>query len=149
MAICIRRRQFIGFIGGAAIGWPYVAAGQQSGSVRLIGVLMGGYVPADPDGQKYLAAFLKALQELGWTEHRNVRIERLRKGGHGRSTGRACRRCRICPTAARKTLPYFIFIRKLTCLLLCRRVGVLHAKEIILKRRVGAASHTLCESWAR
>jgi len=59
MAICIRRRQFIGFIGGAAIGWPYVAAGQQSGSVRLIGVLMGGYVPADPDGQKYLAASLK------------------------------------------------------------------------------------------
>jgi putative ABC transport system substrate-binding protein len=75
MAICIRRRQFIGFVGGAAIGWPYVAVAQQPGNVRLIGVLMGGYVPADPDGQKYLAAFLKALQELGWTEHRNVRIE--------------------------------------------------------------------------
>jgi putative ABC transport system substrate-binding protein len=75
MAICIRRRQFIGFVGGAAIGWPYVAVAQQSGNVRMIGVLMGGYLPADPDGQKYLAAFLKALQEVGWTEHRNVRVE--------------------------------------------------------------------------
>ena len=43
--------------------------------MRLIGVLMGGYLPADPEGQTYLGAFLNTLQGLGWTAGRNVRFE--------------------------------------------------------------------------
>jgi hypothetical protein len=55
--------------GGAA--WPLAARAQQPGRVRRVGVLMS--VAADgPDGQPRLAAFLKGLQQLGWTDGRNV-----------------------------------------------------------------------------
>ena len=70
----MQRRAFITLLGGAA-AWPMAARAQQSEKVRLIGVLMGGYVAADPEGQANLAAFLNTLQGLGWTQDRNVRIE--------------------------------------------------------------------------
>jgi putative ABC transport system substrate-binding protein len=71
----VRRRQFITLLGGAAAAWPFAARAQQADRVRLIGVLMGGYLPADPEGQTYLGAFLNTLQGLGWTAGRNVRFE--------------------------------------------------------------------------
>jgi putative ABC transport system substrate-binding protein len=50
-----------------------VASAQQGERVRLIGVLMSQ--PADsPEAQARIAAFLQALQQLGWTEGRNIRI---------------------------------------------------------------------------
>jgi putative tryptophan/tyrosine transport system substrate-binding protein len=70
----MRRREFIAGIGSAA-ALPLVARAQQTDRMRLIGVLMGGYVSADPEGQANLAAFLNTLQGLGWTAGRNVRIE--------------------------------------------------------------------------
>ena len=75
MAIGIGRRQFIAALGGVVIGWPHDAAAQQSDKMRLIGVLMGGYEFADLEGQTYFAAFVDALQGLGWTAGRNVRME--------------------------------------------------------------------------
>jgi putative ABC transport system substrate-binding protein len=42
--------------------------------MRRIGVLMP-YVADDPEGQTRIAAFLQGLQQLGWTEDRNVRID--------------------------------------------------------------------------
>jgi putative ABC transport system substrate-binding protein len=69
----MRRREFITLLGGAA-AWPFVASAQQGERVRRVGVLMS--VAADgPDGQPRLAAFLKGLLELGWTDGRNVRID--------------------------------------------------------------------------
>jgi hypothetical protein len=43
--------------------------------VRRIGVLAGGGAADDPDGQAQIAAFLQGLQQLGWTDGRNVRID--------------------------------------------------------------------------
>jgi putative tryptophan/tyrosine transport system substrate-binding protein len=70
----MRRREFIAGLGSAA-AWPLAARAQQTDRMRRIGVLMGGYVSADPEGQANLAAFLNTLQGLGWTAGRNVRIE--------------------------------------------------------------------------
>jgi putative ABC transport system substrate-binding protein len=41
--------------------------------MRRIGVLMG--IANDSEGQARVAAFAQGLQELGWTDGRNVRIE--------------------------------------------------------------------------
>src|ERR1700741_3865699 len=68
------RRQFVALLGGAAVVGPLAARAQQTERVRRVGVLMS--VAADgPDGRPRLAAFLKRLQELGWTDGQNVRID--------------------------------------------------------------------------
>src|SRR6266545_6633601 len=70
----MKRRKFITLLGGAAVAWPLTVRAQQRERVRRVGVLMS--VAADgPDGQPRLAAFLKGLQALGWTDGRNVRID--------------------------------------------------------------------------
>jgi putative ABC transport system substrate-binding protein len=68
------RRQFIFLLGSAAAAWPAVARGQQGGRMRRIGVLMN-LAADDPEGQARIAAFLLGLQELGWTDGRNMRID--------------------------------------------------------------------------
>ena len=72
----MRRRKFLGALGGAAAAWPMVARAQQSERMRRIGVLQGGRDRADdPRSQPNTAAFLQALQQLGWTDGRNVKID--------------------------------------------------------------------------
>ncbi len=61
-------------LGGAA-AWPLAARAQQPDRVRRIGVLSGGGAADDPDAQGYIAAFLQGLQQLGWTDGRNMRID--------------------------------------------------------------------------
>ena len=68
----MRRRAFIAALGGVA-AWPVVARAQQSERMRHIGVLNG--VTDNPVAQARVAAFLQGLQQLGWTEDRNLRIE--------------------------------------------------------------------------
>jgi putative tryptophan/tyrosine transport system substrate-binding protein len=71
----IRRRQFITLLGGAAAAWPLVARAQQPREpMRRIGVLLTGAAD-DPESLARVGAFLQGLQELGWTDGRNVRIE--------------------------------------------------------------------------
>ena len=70
----MRRREFIGLMGGAAVTWPGMAISQPSQPVRRIGVLMGTS-EGDADVHPHLITFQKALQDLGWTEGRNVRID--------------------------------------------------------------------------
>jgi putative ABC transport system substrate-binding protein len=70
----ILRREFITFLGGAAAAWPLAARGQRSNRVRRIGVLMPAAAD-DPESLARVGAFLQGLQELGWTDGRNVRIE--------------------------------------------------------------------------
>jgi putative ABC transport system substrate-binding protein len=66
----MRRREFIAGLGSAA-AWPLAARGQSLPRQRRLGMLMG--VPTgDPAGQAEVAAFVKALAELGWVEGRNI-----------------------------------------------------------------------------
>ena len=61
-------------LGGAATAWPLVVRAQQPERMRRVGVLMN-QAANDPEGQARVAAFLQGLQQLGWTEGRNIRIE--------------------------------------------------------------------------
>ena len=70
----MRRRSFIKLLGGAAASWPITARAQQGERMRRIGVLMNASSD-DAEGRGRVAAFQQALQELGWTDGRNVRLE--------------------------------------------------------------------------
>jgi putative ABC transport system substrate-binding protein len=70
----MKRRQFITLLGGAA-AWPLAARAQPPDQARRIGVLMGGLLATDPQGQARVAAFREGLRQLGWTEGRDVRID--------------------------------------------------------------------------
>jgi putative tryptophan/tyrosine transport system substrate-binding protein len=69
----MRRRKFITLLGGAA-AWPVAARAQQAERVRHIGVLMSR-AATDPEGQARIIALQKGLQQLGWSEDRNIRID--------------------------------------------------------------------------
>ena len=70
----MQRREFITLLGGAAVAWPLAARAQQPERMRRIGVLMPGTAD-DADYQARMAAFLQGLQQLGWSDGRNVRID--------------------------------------------------------------------------
>jgi putative ABC transport system substrate-binding protein len=70
----MKRREFIAMLGGAAAAWPLAAWAQQSERVRRIGVIMS-LAADDRETQARHAAFLQGLQQLGWIEGRNARIE--------------------------------------------------------------------------
>jgi putative ABC transport system substrate-binding protein len=70
----MRRREFLGVVGGAAAGWPLAAHAQQPDRMRHIGILMG-LAEDDPETKSRLARLRKDLEKLGWSEGRNVRIE--------------------------------------------------------------------------
>src|SRR6516164_8895455 len=70
----MRRRDFVTLLGGAAAAWPLAAHAQQPERMRRIGVLMN-LAADDAEGQARLAAFVHDLQQLGWTDGRNVRID--------------------------------------------------------------------------
>jgi putative ABC transport system substrate-binding protein len=70
----MQRREFMTLLGGAAAAWPLAARAQQADRVRRIGMLMSTAAD-DPDGQARIAAFLDGLQQLGWTDGRNVKID--------------------------------------------------------------------------
>jgi putative ABC transport system substrate-binding protein len=70
----MKRREFITLLGGTAVAWPLAARAQQGERVRRIGVLMG-WNETDREAQSNLAAFVQELQQLGWTDGRNMRID--------------------------------------------------------------------------
>src|SRR5262245_35832865 len=75
----MRRRDFIKVIGGAAATWPVAVRAQQPERVRRIGVLLN--TTANADQQANVTTFRQALQQLGWTDGRNVRIDVRWAGG--------------------------------------------------------------------
>jgi putative tryptophan/tyrosine transport system substrate-binding protein len=74
----MRRREFITLLGGAAAAWPLGAQAQQPERMRRIGVLMN--VASDPVSTGRYNAFVQGLQQLGWTDGLNVRVD-LRSTG--------------------------------------------------------------------
>jgi ABC-type uncharacterized transport system substrate-binding protein len=75
----MRRRAFISLLGGAVV-WPVVTRAQQSERMRRVGVLTGTRAE-DAENKERDAAFEQALQQLGWTPGRNVRIDYRFSGG--------------------------------------------------------------------
>jgi putative ABC transport system substrate-binding protein len=69
----MKRRDFVTLLGGAAATWP-LAARAQPDRVRRIGMFMN-LSESDSRSQRRVAAFRQGLQELGWVEGRNVRID--------------------------------------------------------------------------
>ena len=78
----MRRREFITLAGGAAAAWPLVARAQQAERVRRVGVLMP-LAMDDPEAKARLAAFQQGLEQLGWTDGRNVQFDTRWAGRYG------------------------------------------------------------------
>jgi len=70
----MRRRELIVGIASTTAVWPLAARAQQHDRKRRIGVLMA-LAADDPAGQARFIAFVQALQDLGWTDGRNVQID--------------------------------------------------------------------------
>src|SRR5215510_5651459 len=77
--VAMRRREVITLLGGAAAAWPLAALAQQSDRVRRVGFLLGA--ADDADMRSMYEAFRQGLQQLGWIEGRNVRIDARFAGG--------------------------------------------------------------------
>jgi len=74
MMVNMQRREFITLLGSTGIAWPLTARAQQPSRPKRIGVLMS--LPGtDVEAPLRVAAFLQRLQELGWTDRRNMRID--------------------------------------------------------------------------
>jgi putative ABC transport system substrate-binding protein len=70
----MRRREFVTLLIGATAAWPLAARAQQPDRMRRVGALMN--TAADSaDGQARFAAFVHGLQQLGWTDGRNARLD--------------------------------------------------------------------------
>jgi putative ABC transport system substrate-binding protein len=77
----VKRRQFITLLGGA-VAWPVAARAQQTNRVRHIGVFLGLSPNADdPGAREILQPFKIAMQEVGWKEGENVRLDYQFGGG--------------------------------------------------------------------
>jgi len=70
----MQRREFLTLLGSAAVTWPRAAHAQQADRMRRVGVIESRAAD-DPEGRARLAVFVQGLQELGWTEGRNLRID--------------------------------------------------------------------------
>jgi putative ABC transport system substrate-binding protein len=68
----MRRREFFGVLCGAAVARPIAARAQ---SLKRVGVLMSNYSPNDREGMASAKAFVDILNELGWREGSNLRLD--------------------------------------------------------------------------
>ena len=73
----IQRRAFLSLPGGMAIARPVVARSQQTERIRRVGILMGGAADDSSESQASMAAFVQELDQLGWTEGRNLKVDSL------------------------------------------------------------------------
>jgi ABC-type uncharacterized transport system substrate-binding protein len=80
----MRRRQFVTLLGGAAAAWPLAARAQQPDRMRRIAVLLA-LAESDPESSRRLSALRAGLQDLGWSDGGNVRLDvRFGVGGPDR-----------------------------------------------------------------
>src|SRR5947208_7069158 len=69
----MKRREFIALIGGAAAAWPLAARAQKADRMRRVGILMG--MGDTTEARSRVVALRQALQNLGWRDEQNVRID--------------------------------------------------------------------------
>jgi putative ABC transport system substrate-binding protein len=84
----MKRRTFITLLGGAAVAWPLAARAQHSDRMRRIGVFMR-LSESDPVTKGYLTALSGGLARLGWSENRNLHLEKRLTGGDDATTNAA------------------------------------------------------------
>jgi putative tryptophan/tyrosine transport system substrate-binding protein len=77
----MQRREFITLLGSAAAAWPLGARAEQAGGMRRIGVIESASTD-NSDAVARHTAFLQGLQQLGWTDGRNVHIDTRWAGGN-------------------------------------------------------------------
>ena len=70
----MRRREFIGLLGGATTAWPLAVQAQQGEQIRRVGIL-SQYREGDAEGQTSIAALQRGLEDLGWREGHNIRFD--------------------------------------------------------------------------
>ena len=75
----MKRREFITLLGGAAVVWPLAARAQQGERMRSLGALTG--ITDEPVARARAAMFTKELEQLGWSDGRNIRIDYRWGGG--------------------------------------------------------------------
>jgi putative ABC transport system substrate-binding protein len=77
----MRRRDFLVFVGGAAVAaWSSIGRAQQAEKTRRVAILLG-VAESDPEAQSRVGALRQELERLGWIEGRNLRIEQRWTGG--------------------------------------------------------------------
>lgn len=69
----MRRRQFLSIAAGAALASPFGVLAQSDRARRI--AIMNTTAENDPEGQARISSFRQGLQDLGWTETRNLRID--------------------------------------------------------------------------
>ncbi len=69
----MRRREFITLLCGISAAWPHVASAQQIQQKKRIAFLTG-FSQKDSNARVYVAAFMRGLRMLGWTEDRNIQV---------------------------------------------------------------------------
>ena len=69
----MKRRDLLRLFAGGSVLWPHIGLGQSAGGVRNVGLLIG-LAETDPLMLRSVAVFREALQDLGWSEGRNIRI---------------------------------------------------------------------------
>jgi putative ABC transport system substrate-binding protein len=74
MTVTIGRRELLAALGSAAAAWPLAARAQQPERMRRMGVLLN-FAESDLEAQSMVEALHQTLQELGWVEGRNLRID--------------------------------------------------------------------------
>jgi len=70
----MRRREFIVLISGAAAGWSVAVRAQQIQDMRRVAILTS-FAEPEPEVQRWLAAFVQELRDLGWIDGGNIRID--------------------------------------------------------------------------
>jgi putative ABC transport system substrate-binding protein len=70
----MRRREFIGLVGGATVGWPLSARAQLRDPIPRIGVL-SNLAEDNPEMRTRWAAFVQGLESRRWSLGKNVRME--------------------------------------------------------------------------
>jgi putative tryptophan/tyrosine transport system substrate-binding protein len=76
----MRRRDFIGIIGGLALSRPITARAQRADRVRRVGLILP-LAEDDPEAQSRIKAFRFGLRDLDWVEGRNLHIDYQFSGG--------------------------------------------------------------------
>src|SRR6266550_3940768 len=72
----MRRREFVGLVGGAAVSWPLGTLAQQGTKIPRIGILVPGHAEGPDASRVMIDAMIEGLSDLGYTDGQNITLER-------------------------------------------------------------------------